>query len=681
MDIVLCYNIHNVQLPELPLLFTKKKKMPYVYNSPLTFDIETTSYEGARDGNGDWAEEPRGELYHWQWCVGGIVILGRDFDELETFFNMLMDKYCNGVIVIYVHFLGFEWQFIQRLFTFSECEIFAIKSHHPLVVRYRNVEFRCSWKLSNMGLEKFVINQSGTDHITYKGNLDYSVLRTPDTRLKPKEVSYCVCDVLPLYEALNDLMAEYNDNLASIPLTSTSYVRREVRTAVMTDSKYRNLIKKLRPCPKVYQLLKMAAAGGDTHANRYAGGRIWDDCDSYDATSSYIYQLLCKQYPMTTFQYHKTIGSWKEFDIFINTKACLFRISVDNIELKKEQIDPTLQSYKCKTKGDVAYDNGRILSAKHLETTMTDIDYRAFAERYEYDRKSVKIADFCTASYGYLPKVLRDAIYAYFVRKCDLADERAKWPEDSPEWQNLDYLYFKSKNKLNGIFGMMYTDPIRDIIIEYGDYTWKELKLNINDLAGVASALDDYYNRWGVFLAYQWGVWTTAHARDHLRLLQTAAAQPDGGDVRIYWDTDSVKGYNINHDGIAKVNEDIKRICEEHGGYYETKRKKYYLGVFEREHHMKQFITLGAKKYACVYDNDKLSITISGVNKEKGVVELKTIDNFKAGFIFKDAAATKMYYNNDLEKPSVASLENTYKLSAAENYEEWEDILCNGLIL
>ena len=47
------------------------------------------------------------------------------------------------------------------------------------------------------------------------------------------------------------------------------------------------------------------------------------------------------------------------------------------------------------------------------------------------------------------------------------------------------------------------------------------------------------------------------------------------------------------------------------------------MGLFEIEDHIKRFKTMGAKKYAYEDDEDKLHITIAGVNKKIGAKELE----------------------------------------------------------
>ena len=80
----------------------------------------------------------------------------------------------------------------------------------------------------------------------------------------------------------------------------------------------------------------------------------------------------------------------------------------------------------------------------------------------QYTWDSFAVTDMCTAKYDYLPECLTNCIREVYKDKCKLkyeieqAEEAGEDPGDKP------YLYAKTKNRLNGIFGMMYTDPVKE---------------------------------------------------------------------------------------------------------------------------------------------------------------------------------------------------------------------------
>ena len=113
------------------------------------------------------------------------------------------------------------------------------------------------------------------------------------------------------------------------------------------------------------------------------------------------------------------------------------------------------------------------------------------------------------------------------------------------------------------------------------------------------------------------------------------------------------------------------------------------MGVFEDEGYKlpNRFKTLGAKKY--VLDDGKLHITIAGVDKKLGAVELGTIENFKEGFTFKDAGGTEAVYNDNVRmkvkkdghileiRDNVVIRPSTYTLGITAEYRAILDGLIN----
>ena len=88
----------------------------------------------------------------------------------------------------------------------------------------------------------------------------------------------------------------------------------------------------------------------------------------------------------------------------------------------------------------------------------------------------------------------------------------------------------------------------------------------------------------------------------------------------------------------------------------DIKGRKHIIGLFENESEQgqeftyKEFVTLGAKKYAYKDFNDKIHITVSGVPKD-GAKALKDLKDFKNDFVFKyeDTGKNMLAYNDDME--------------------------------
>lgn len=192
------------------------------------------------------------------------------------------------------------------------------------------------------------------------------------------------------------------------------------------------------------------------------------------------------------------------------------------------------------------------------------------------------------------------------------------------------------------------------------------------------------------FLAYQWGVWTTAQSRMCLEKGLRLIHETEGAEF-IYCDTDSLK-YTGTVDWSG-YNADRIEECRVSGSFAtDPKGVTHYMGVFESEDNpetgfaYRYFKTLGAKKYAYVEkEGDGVHCTIAGVNKKKGGKELDKhggLSAFEEGFVFVDAGGTMAVYNDDPEvkeytidghtlkiTSNVAILPSEYTLGITGEYE------------
>ena len=599
----------------------KSGKHKMYQRHPMTFDIETSKIPTDDEGH------YQAFMYIWQICIEGNVVFGRRWEELQDFMKNVVNAYklSEGErVVVYVHNLSFEFQFIQDYFKFTD--VFAMASRSILTAKTAHLEFRCSYKLSNMSLAKFIENTPNTLH--YKGvdDLDYATVRTPDTELTEVEYGYCFNDVKGLYECVMELLKE--DNIATIPLTSTGYVRRDCRNAMNKNKNNRKMFLRSRLTLLQYKLLRECFRGGNTASDRYLTNLILKIVGSYDLSSSYPFQMIAREYPLGKWNYG-VIPDIKTLEEYNSRYCTIARYTFKNIRLRDEKPIPYIPQSKCLALGDdrEIY-NGRILHADFLTISMTNIDYDIVKEQYEYEELAVE--EFHYSRKGLLPKELRDTIMYYFEKKSKLKGDEEHY-----------YEYMKSKNKLNSIYGMTVTN-ILNTEIEYHDGEYTEKKMTEEEMQ---EALDKYYKNHRSFLNYSWGVFVTAYARRELE---------DGLNIAgldtIYCDTDSVK-YIGNHDKeFEAYNERLNKECEEKGirNYTEVNGKRYYMGIFDKEKGYDEFITLGAKKYAFL-QNGKLGITVSGLSKKKGAEELEKkggLRRFQRNEVFYNSGRTIAQYNS-----------------------------------
>lgn len=594
----------------------------------MTFDIETSTIEKT-DGSFE------GYMYHWQVCIDGFVCFGRTWKEFLTFLRKMNRSLKNyneqHKLICYIHNFSYEFQFLYSWIKLTN--VFAIDKRKPLkaISKDFNIEFRCSYLLSNMNLKKFIENTPNAHYFKGSGDLDYKKVFTPKSILTMSELGYCYNDVMGLYEAIIYLLRE--DTLTTIPLTSTGYVRRECRNNMRKNKKNRKQFLDLKLDDKLYQLCKDSFRGGNTASNRYKTNFINYDVSSYDMSSAYPYAMISGLYPITPFQ-EETITSLDMLDDYNNRYCTLAYYSFENVKLKKgipfpyipysKCIEFIAPSYDTQFKGKEYCYNGRVLEADFIKIAMTNYDYQIFINQYEYDLENVRVEDFYYSHKGFLPKELINTVLEFFTLKSQLKGIDGK-----------EYEYMKSKNKLNSLYGMIVTDIIR-----------QENLFNNQWEKGENSTLEEYYSKRNNFLTYQWGLFVTAICRTNLQ----KAIDKIGLDC-VYIDTDSLK-YCGSHDEVFEhINQDMIDWCIQNDiiNYVEVGNHKYFLGLFDKEKGYDEFVTLGAKKYA-FNQNGKIGITVAGLNKKSGAKELELkggLSNFKIGTEFLDSGRKTVYYNDD----------------------------------
>lgn len=635
------------------------------------FDIETSLLE--------YKGEMHGLMYLWQFAVGKIgeeidVYIGRTWKDYINFLEELRILYSlniNNRMVIYVHNLGYEFQFLRSVQ--SVTRMFAVEKRVPVVaIMDECFEYRCSYKLSNMSLDKFA-KQENARHLKI-GQFDYSKKRYQDTILNDYDLLYGVCDVLALHESMSNIMLNGGDNLSTIPYTSTGFVRRESRERVQANrNNYYSFIDS-RLTSHQYKLCKSSVRGGDTHANALYVNSILENVRSKDKASSYPHQMLTKKYPYGKMM-QDTSGK------LVRDASNIMFVELRDVRLKDGYYMPYIPISRCERLNGVSYkgcrfDNGRVLSAPLLYMCINDIDYEIIIREYDCN---ITILENWVSGYEYLNKDYRDFVYQMFVEKCKLKGKD-------------EYYYNKYKNKINALFGMMLTDITREEIT-YIDGDWSA------ELPDTIKALNAYYSNRKSFLSYQHGLYVTAHARAALR----EAINALGSDI-IYVDTDSTKYIN-EHDSIfEKINNEIRRENELVGVKpVIVNDKKYELGVWEDDGNYKYFATQGAKKYAQEYEDGHIVVTVAGLNKKKGSEYLMNHGGMEAflipegeteGLLFRETDSGRMtakYHDeicleviivdgHKMELTSnIALVPTTYQLGRTEEYMnlvEMHSLIC-----
>lgn len=673
------------------------KKVEYI-NLPCGFDIETTSYK--KD------DHKTAFMYIWALGIGhnNPVFYGRTWGEFIEVCELLQEQlelYEDRRLVIYVHNLGYEFQFMRKYFEWVN--VFSIAERKPLrALCSYGIEFRCSYVLSGYSLENTAKNLVNSDVKKLVGDLDYDLIRTHETPLTLLEMDYVKNDIVIITAYILEQMGIYQGSIDALPMTNTGRVRSLVRKECYEGTgsrksqskskraRYFRTMQELTIDPLAYAQLKRAFMGGFTHANANYSGQILNEVSSIDFTSSYPSVMCAEKFPMSTFKLVE-IETMEQFHEYRERFALVFDIKFNNIDCKITQ-ETYISESKCSRLVNPLINNGRIYSADELITTLTEIDYEIMEQVYSWD--SFELSNVRYAHKAYLPKPIIKAILDLYQGKTELKDVAGSEIE-----------YMLSKGMLNSVYGMSVTDPVKDTAT-YGD-DWGVEPVDLLE------AIDKYNASRTRFLYYPWGLWVTAYARKNLWTGIIAV-----GDDYVYSDTDSLKLLNYsNHKEYIKWFDNnmlskLNSMCDFYGFNKKLLTPKTVegfekpLGIWDYEGTYSHFKTLGAKRYLTL-ENDRLALTVAGLSKQNGLnymLEIANGDKLKVFELFNDnlhipasrtGKMTHAYIDNEYKFKVVDYLnqETTvltrsgvhleicdFTLSIAKQYKDFLEQLSNGYI-
>lgn len=670
------------------LTTVKTKKVEY-YNIAASFDIETSSFI---DDSGD----KTAIMYEWTFGINGLCMVGRTWADFMRLCAELVEHFQLGEnrrLIVYVHNLSYEFQFIRKHFQWFK--VFAVDTRKPVyAITETGIEFRCSYLQSGYNLANLGKNLHKYHCEKMVGDMDYKQIRTYKTPLTPAEIGYCLNDVKVVMCYITEQI-EIEGNITKIPLTKTGYVRRYVRGLCFgSDCKdkkrarykrwdYTRMMGELTIEPDEYIMLKQAFQGGFTHASPFYSGETVKDVTSMDFTSSYPAQMVKQKYPMSKGERYQ-IKDKEDFINCLKCYCCLFDIEIIGLQ-SKFFFDDYISASRCRQLEKPIIDNGRLVSADHLITTITEQDFVVICKVYTW--KEIHIGTMYRYYKRYLPHDFVRAILQLYKDKTTLKGLEGDNPETGIPY-NVDYM--QKKGMLNSCYGMAVTDIVRDELGYEDDW--------IDEKPDLSAALNDYNNSRSRFLFYPWGVWVTAYAR---RALWTGILELK--DDYIYSDTDSVKYINPEKHAayFEEYNKSNIKALENAMRYHGFKKSEIApktikgvekpLGVWDYDGHYQRFKALRAKCYMVEYDTGEDNITVSGLNKKITVPYLHSkykdifngftdhlyippeytgknthtyIDDPREGIV-KDYNGTPAHYK---ELSAVHLQETDYSLSLADSY-------------
>ena len=559
-----------------------------------------------------------------------VTLYGHRPSEMVDCINRMMAAMEGQKTIIYFHNMNYDWTFLRKHFIAAweapEHQL-NTKSYNPIFIEFKNgLILKDSLILAQRSLEKWA-KDLDVEHQKAVGAWDYDKVRNQSDTFTPNEKTYIENDTLAGVECIQKTMDSLGKRIFSMPYTATGIVRSLVQQ-VGKGYRAKDHFKRIIPEYYVQKMLEDAFHGGYVHSNRYLSEKvIYGDIECDDGISEYPAWLILEKYPMEKFT---PLGEMCDPHFILANADCyayLFKLIMIKPELKDyETVMPVLQTSKCKKTVNEIDDNGRILEAEYIEIITNEVDLALIMKQYKY-QKAVCV-DVYFSEKDYLPRWYTDLIF-------DLFKEKQKLKGVDP------VLYSIAKGKLNALFGMAVQKPVKVSIIENyenGDYDEAENK-NEEQLYGV------YKHKFSSVLPYQWGSWVTSYVQRELFKIGEMC------ETWLYSDTDSVYGKNFDREKLNAYNENIKSQLLARGYDKVTHNgKDYWLGCFQVDGEYKEFISVGAKRYATRDKNGLVKITCAGVSKAGAKCLEDDLTNFHAGFVFDGKVSGKKRHTYFIEE-------------------------------
>ena len=582
--------------------------------------------------------------YIWQCSINDWVLYGRDLPDFRDLLEHIKKKLDGAEAHIWIHNISWEYQFLREFLTFTDK--FFTEARKPLNLKDDNLIYRCSYRLTNMSLEKWG-EQIGVNKAV--GGLDYHGMYTPRTKLSDQILNYCEMDLRVMIAGVRIYKKEYK-HIKDIPFTQTGIPRRDIKQASKQVKGFTRKVARMQPKnAEEWKVYHCTYAGGLTLINPDHAGIVLQCYDktapgyinvssdpdnpiaqrSVDRKSAYPAAML-EKYPCTEFFKTSSAPDWEDG----NHHLCLLEFT--NLRAKYD-VTPWSASKRIMIQGakynpdGLAKNNGKIISCDRYAGYFLETDYRLMKMFYEWDDCIVHSHRVALSDY------MDKHVVEYMLKR--YAAKTLRKTDPDPTIYNLE------KSKLNSIYGMMGTSLVHEDIIEDGWEFHTRHKSDDEIMADLKKLQDFDYNN---VLPYIWGCYVTSHQR--LTLMSTLArigATPAEALAKLsYTDTDSGKGGYSDADMLLvdQINQQIiewteKRLKDqgidpELARPKDKKGRPQHLGTWENDANYYEIKYLRAKAYAFRYHaNDVVHITLAGVPKAAGTC-LQSVDDLKEGLYF-----------------------------------------------
>ena len=614
---------------------------------PVLLDIETSNNHA----------EKTEDLITWissiQVYFRGCYFLLRTPEELMQFYLTLYEEYDlmqapphrDRIIYTFIHNSSYDLSYLIPYFReylpAVQGEPQGLIDGNNKILTYTQgcLEFRCTHRLTGKSLAQWTKDLQ-VEHVKQVGLYDYDKIIFQDDELSEDEQAYDKNDVVGLYEALTKQNSLRKDTLATMPLTLTGYVRRDLRRCCLRSRYFReNYFLKSKLDHELFYAFLKSFSGGYTHNNRYYKNitvrvgdtvKFWDQeikvnrIKHRDFKSHYPTQQTCYLMPIgspqmiydnsndirDTFSIDEILAYYPKFFTMSIIRFSEAKLSDNKISMPFMQFS---KMQECEFER-IVQDNGRVIFARGAWIMFLDnLTLQILNEQYDLQYEVIKV---WKLKAGYMPSEIVSCIDNYFKGK---SDQKNLVKELEDKYGKLDYRTFEAnfhlmtnKSMLNSIYGCSATSPLR-LSYEINDNMEYRIKEFFSTKEEIQTGLDKFYSNRNNFLPYQYGCITTASARFELYQYIKAI----GYDKVLYCDTDSI--FYIADDDTEKAVDDLNKEKRKtaHSVLLNNGKEEFY-DEFTEEPELIAFRGLHSKCYGVVTKEtpdvpSHLEITIAGV--------------------------------------------------------------------
>ena len=595
------------------------------------YDTESTTVTD-QDGKPKYAF-----VYHIQIMINNCYVYFRDIELVTPFFTELAkqvkrfrQKKKQPKLIIWVANLAHEYAFFKRqIEKVGITDLFAKTERTPLKIELADcIELRECIGLFGRSLADIAKNHTVTQKLT--GDLDYSLIRTPETTIQRRhgegsthsEYDYMRNDVKILDELSEAAFRMFTDQKLKIPMTATGILRQRCKNSInKLPCEYKTNYFLMPETEKEYTLQrKYMYCGGLSGTSPIYAGKYIKASKCTDIVSDYPAQMNHHKFPAGELKETKPENITK-----VKNKFHIVLFSCDIYSRTKHAV---LSRHKILNNGhirDAIVINGKIWTAKNCLLMLNNTDLQGLKKLYIF--KNIRILKlWYFTEKRFAPTFLRKCMNEDYLQKVQIKAEITELESYLKEHEDLEKerellekkkLYAIVKSYVNSYYGMTAT-RLYDCV-----YKWSDKDHDIVQAAAEKSYEEMKRRMWlSPYIAY----WTTSYARGIL--YHYIAKYPE---LILQYDTDSLyyitepsqvrlsKGRDCTAAELiaafeADLREYNKTIYQKNLRIFKGDTHFYDLGSWEiDEESSTGFKGLGAKRYLVRYQNGKLKPTVAGM--------------------------------------------------------------------